>query len=82
MDNLELVYAVMDLRLKGESTVQPYHKDVRNAQRRAEAMVGNSACAHPPHSDLYMYGPGTGETTVMVRGVPRAWLPDNAVVEP
>lgn len=78
---MDLVWAVMDLnKPDGEQTVQPYHNNVNNALTRAERMVGNRSCAHPPGTDMYLYGPGTGETTVMVRGVPREWLPETAVV--
>jgi hypothetical protein len=41
------------------------------ARAAAEAYVGNRSAAKPfPSEDTYLYGPGNGDTTVMVR---RKW---------
>lgn len=38
------------------------------ARRLAEAHVGNRSCARPiPNEETYLYGPGDGTTSVMIR---------------
>jgi hypothetical protein len=44
------------------------YPSVRAARDAAELYVGNRSAAKPfPNEEMYLYGPGNGDTTVMVR---------------
>lgn len=73
----------MDRADGDDKTEAPAHESVGPAIARAERIVGNRAGACPfPDRSTYLYGPGDGTTSVMVRSIPRAFLPKDCPVVP
>ena len=72
MEELWTVHNVIDDTLKA-------YTSKRLAMDEAERIVGNSAAASPADG-MILYGPGNGETSVLLQRTTREWLGDIPVV--
>lgn len=69
--NKDLVWVTMNL--DDGNRLAYAGPSLQTACRVAEALVGNRAAAHTG-SDIILYGPGDGNTSVMVRQLPRSCI--------
>lgn len=80
LDCNDQVWVVVNL--EEGSKIESAFADRRKALRLAASMVGNNSYAGPL-GDIYLFGPGDGTTTVIVRPMPRhAMLAEDVVIIP